>query len=215
MTLVSRFIAFAITLSFVTNASMADDSGEGVLDISSLAEPGTISSDEGLAAWERIHDVFTHPRCLNCHVGKDSIPLWSTRDSDSAQAHGMRIQGGDSRIGAETLLCSSCHQVSLRPNTVPHAAPHTGMVWRLAPIEFQWTDKNSVEICEQVRAPQTNGGRDEAALIEHILHDARVRGFISWGFDPGPDRSSPPGSLQSHLEDMAMWTSAGMPCPDS
>lgn len=215
MTLGSRFCALGVALLFVTSVSMAGDPGENPLDVSSLAEPGTIRSDEGLAAWGRIHEVFTHPRCLNCHVGEDGVPLWTVDSSEVTQAHGMWIRGGDSRIGAETLLCSSCHQKSARPNTVPNAAPHTGMVWRLAPIEFQWTNKSSTEICEQVRDPETNGGRDEAGLIEHILHDVRVFGFISWGFDPGPERSVPPRSFQSHLEDMATWTSAGMPCPDS
>ena len=31
---------------------------------------------EGLAAWERIYAVTQHPRCANCHVGADGLPMW-------------------------------------------------------------------------------------------------------------------------------------------
>ncbi|MEM8500526.1 MAG: hypothetical protein AAF542_21095 [Pseudomonadota bacterium] len=211
----TQLAALGITLLVGATNALADESGELVLDVSSLAAPDTVSREEGLAAWSRIHDVFTHPRCLNCHVGEDNIPLWTTDLPNSTRAHGMWITGGVSRIGAETLLCNSCHQKSSKRNTVPNAAPHSGMIWRLAPIEFQWTNKSGPEICEQVRNPDTNGSRDGMGLIEHILHDAKEFGFISWGFDPGPGRSRPLGSLQSHLEDMAIWTSAGLPCPES
>ncbi|MEO1246116.1 MAG: hypothetical protein AAFX56_10585 [Pseudomonadota bacterium] len=215
MSRLSIAIVLAVIFTCSGEVSVADESTAISLDTSSLPKAGTITSDEGLDAWRRIYDVFTHPRCLNCHVGSDNVPLWNTGASEETRTHGMWIQGGASRIGAETILCSSCHQVSSRPNVVPRAAPHTGMVWRLAPVEFQWADRSTVQICKQVRDPERNGGRDAEGLIEHILHDAEVFGFISWGFDPGPNRDRPPGSLQSHLDDMAAWTAAGMPCPDS
>lgn len=186
--------------------------GEHGLDLSALPEPGSVALEDGLAAWDSIHDVVTHPRCLNCHVGEDDIPLWGTPEEPD-RIHGMAINAGDSRIGAEGLSCNACHQTSTRPNTVPHAAPQTGMDWRLAPVEFQWIDRSSAEICAQMRDPDRNGSRDAAGLIEHILHDAELIGFITWSFDPGAGRDPAPGSLQAHLEDMAIWTAAGMPCP--
>ncbi len=204
-----------VAASVAGGGLVADESGEERRGLSVPDESAAASRDEGLLAWKRIYDVFTHPRCVNCHVGKDNLPLWTSSAGSTTQPHGMLIDAGDSRIGAETLQCSSCHQVSKSPNTVPHAAPHTGMIWRLAPVEFQWTDRSSTQVCEQVRNPETNGGRDPEGLIEHIVHDAEVFGFISWAFDPGPKRSTPPGSLQDHLDDMVIWTSAGMPCPDS
>ncbi len=185
--------------------------GEHGLNLSALPEAGTVTPEDGLAAWDNIHTVLTHPRCLNCHVGADNVPLWGTADAPD-RIHGMAINAGDSRIGAEGLSCKACHQTSTRPNTVSHAAPQTGMDWRLAPVEFQWTDRSSAEICAQMRDPDRNGGRDEAGLIEHILHDAELIGFITWSFDPGAGRDPAPGSLQAHLEDMAVWIAAGMPC---
>lgn len=187
------------------------EGGHG-LDLSTLPEAGTVAPEDGLAAWDGIHAVLTHPRCLNCHVGADDVPLWGTAQAPG-RIHGVAVNAGDSRIGAEGLSCRACHQTSTRPNAVPHAAPHTGMDWRLAPVEFQWTDRTSAEICAQMRDPARNGGRDAAGLIEHILHDAELIGFITWSFEPGAGRDPAPGSLQAHLEDMALWTAAGMPCP--
>ncbi len=187
--------------------------GEHGLDMSALPQAGTVAPEDGLVAWDNIHTVVTHPRCLNCHVGADNVPLWGTAAAPD-RIHGMAVNAGQSRIGAETMACSACHQKSTRPNTVPHAAPHSGMDWRLAPVEFQWTNRSSAEICAQMRDPARNGGRDAARLIDHILHDAELVGFITWSFDPGAGRDPAPGSLQAHLEDMAVWTAAGMPCPE-
>ena len=202
-----------IVATSLATLALASDEGASGLDTSGLPAQGSVSEADGLEAWDRIHEVFTHPRCINCHVGADNVPLWRTERSRNDIVHGMAINAGASRIGARTVLCSACHQQSTRPNTVPHAAPHTGMVWRLAPVEFQWVGKDSREICVQVRDPAHNGGRDGRGLIDHILHDASVVGFIAWSYDPGPERAPAPGTLQSHLEDMATWAAAGMPCP--
>lgn len=202
-----------IAATSLTLATHALAEGEHGLDVSALPEVGSVTTETGLAAWDSIHTVLTHPRCLNCHVGADNVPLWGTVEAPD-RIHGMAVNAGESRIGAEGLSCIACHQTSTRPNTVPHAPPHTGMDWRLAPVEFQWTDRTSAEICAQMRDPDRNGGRDAAGLIEHILHDAELIGFITWSFDPGAGREPAPGSLQAHLEDMAVWTAAGMPCPE-
>ncbi|MCB5199927.1 hypothetical protein LGQ03_11825 [Loktanella sp. TSTF-M6] len=202
-----------IALGCLGFASPTFAEGEHALDLSALPEAGSIAPAEGLAAWDSIHAVLSHPRCLNCHVGDDNVPLWGTVAAPD-RIHGMAINAGDSRIGAEGLSCNACHQTSTRPNAVPHAPPHTGMDWRLAPVAFQWTDRTSAEICAQLRDPDRNGGRDAARLIDHILHDAELIGFITWSFDPGADRDPAPGNMQAHLEDMAIWTAAGMPCPE-
>jgi hypothetical protein len=28
----------------------------------------------GTAAWTPVYEVFSHPRCANCHVGQDNVP---------------------------------------------------------------------------------------------------------------------------------------------
>ncbi|WP_306144707.1 hypothetical protein [Roseibium sp. MMSF_3412] len=172
-----------------------------------------VTQEMGLTAWAKIHAVASHPRCTNCHVGADNVPLWTRNPGDPPRAHGMAVNAGESRIGAEGLSCRTCHQTSKRPNQVSNAAPHTGMHWQLAPKEMQWTGKSSTEICKQLRDPDRNGGRDADGLVEHILDDMKETGFITWAFNPGGNREPAPGGLRAHLQDMALWTAAGMPCP--
>ncbi|QHQ33687.1 hypothetical protein [Algicella marina] len=172
-----------------------------------------VSTADGLAAWDRIHAVVSHPRCANCHTDASNLPMWTGPSFGTSRPHGMNVDAGESRIGAETLPCATCHVESTRPNIMPHAAPHTGHPWMLAPAEFVWFDIPGPKICAQLRDPQRNGGRDGAGLIEHITHDAEIRSFIAWGFDPGGSREPTPGTMQQHLDDMIIWTEAGMPCP--
>lgn len=174
---------------------------------------GSVSQAEGLAAWTRIEAVVTHPRCANCHTGPDNLPMWTIAGEGGTRPHGMNINAGESRIGAETLACSTCHMTSTGPNDLPHAPPHAGIAWQLAPVEMQWFGRSGAEICAQLKDPARNGGRDAAGLVEHLLHDAELRGFIPWGFDPGGGRDPAPGTFADHVQDMKLWAAAGQPCP--
>ena len=73
---------------------------EEMVETTSIAE-GAVSTEEGLAAWARIYEVASHPRCANCHVGKDNLPMWSGPGYGETRPHGMNIDAGLSRIGAE------------------------------------------------------------------------------------------------------------------
>lgn len=172
-----------------------------------------VDATAGLAAWQRIYAVVSSPRCANCHTDESNVPMWSGSYFGSARPHGMNIDAGPSRIGVETIPCSTCHVTSTAPNKTPHAPPHAGLPWMLAPVEFAWFGKKNHEICAQMRDPERNGGRDGGALVEHIVHDAQTKAFITWGFNPGGGREPAPGTMQAHLDDMVLWTAAGMPCP--
>lgn len=189
-----------------------DDEADTGLEVNTPTE--SVSAEDGLAAWENIYAVFSHPRCSNCHVDERNIPMWSGPSYGEAGPHGMNINADESRMGFESIPCFTCHGQSQVFDTAPHAPPVTGHPWMLAPVAFAWYGKDSRAICEQVRDPDRNGGRDGADLVEHILHDAESRAFITWGFNPGGGREPAPGSMQDHLNDMIAWTSAGMPCPD-
>lgn len=99
-------------------------------------EAGSISVEEGLANWQLFYEVASHPRCANCHVGADNRPMWSGPSYGRTRPHGMNINAGESRIGAETLLCSTCHTdmegMEAVSNDTPHAAPRVAMTWQLA-----------------------------------------------------------------------------------
>ncbi|WP_299844180.1 hypothetical protein [uncultured Roseovarius sp.] len=164
---------------------------------------------EGLEAWDRIYQVTAHPRCANCHVGPDNIPVWSGPSLGAPRPHGMNITAGDSRIGAETLPCAACHVSSTQPNDTPHAPPHIDGFWQLAPVEFEWFGKSTKEVCNQLRDPDRNGGRSFVELADHLKHDA----FVAWGFNPGGKRQPAPFTLRDHVNDVLAWGVAGQPCP--
>jgi hypothetical protein len=211
------FFALAVGAGGALMAGAALSHGPGdkeaSIDLVINTPEGEVSREDGLGAWERIYAVASHPRCANCHVDDSNIPIWSGPSYGETQAHGMNIDAGASRTGAEWIPCSACHKQSTEPNTTPHAAPHTGHPWMLAPVEFAWFGKDSPSICGQMRDPERNGGRDGQGLVDHIIHDAEIKAFITWGFNPGGGREPAPGSMQDHLDDMVVWTAAGMPCP--
>lgn len=178
-----------------------------------MPEAGSVTEAEALEAWTRIEAVVSHPRCANCHTGPDNIPMWTIVGETQTRPHGMNIHAGESRIGAETLACSTCHMTSTAPNDVAHAPPHAGIEWQLAPVEMQWFGLTGPEICAQLKDPERNGGRDGAGLVDHLIHDAELDGFIPWGFAPGGGREAAPGTFDEHVRDVQIWVAGGQPCP--
>lgn len=163
---------------------------------------------EGIAAWQRIYEVASHPRCTNCHVGDSGRPGWAALGYGDTRRHGMFIQAGDSRIGAETIPCRACHISAAGENAVPHAAPQIADAWRLPPVELAWNGKSSADLCALLGDPERNDGFDIAGLAEHIRESA----FVAWGFSPGGGRSPAPGSAETLAADVELWGAAGTPC---
>jgi len=206
---ISFFLLFISTLIFAKDSEFI---------IKPPAE-GSISKEDGLKAWQRVYEVASHPRCSNCHVGEDNIPMWSGPSYGETRPHGMNINADVSRIGAMSIMCSSCHFTSDNLDTFaetePHIPPRYGIPWSLAPVEFQWFGKTSKEICEQFKDPERNGGRESYLQIaEHLQHDADLNGPVKWGWNPGGDREPAPYSIQEHINDVLTWGVAGSPCPE-
>lgn len=202
-------IAFAGSVVAPATVMVAAES----LSAKDVLPAGSVSQADGLAAWTRIEAVITHPRCANCHVDEGGIPLWTPAGETKTRPHGMNIHAGISRIGAESIACSTCHVTSTLANPPAPAPPHAGIDWQLAPVEFLWIGKTGAEICAQLKDPERNGGRDAAGLLEHLRHDASLSGFIPRAWEPGEGRSTPPGSFEDHVKDVAEWGAAGQPCP--
>ncbi len=195
-------IALALCLS--TSAFAAGEEGENV----TINPPASVSLEEGLAAWDRVYEVASHPRCANCHTGESDRPMWSGPAYGKTRVHGMNIRAGESRIGAEFLLCSTCHAYNEGANDAPHMAPQVAMNWQLAPVEADWFGKSSDEICTQLRDPELNGDRDYLDLASHLDHDL----ILHWAWNPGGGREPAPYSLQEHVDDILAWGVAGYPC---
>ena len=166
------------------------------------------AAETGLQQWAKVHEVFSHPRCANCHVDAGGVPIWSGPSYGAKPlAHGMNISGGASRIGAENgLLCSTCH--GQHNAELPHGPPGA-QVWLLAPVAMQWWGKTSAQICEQVKDPARNGGRSLAEVAEHVANDP----LVAWGWKPGPGREPAPYSAAETAAWLTQWAALGSPCP--
>ncbi len=195
------FVLFALIATPVLSA------GDNV-EITLLPQ-GSVLTEQGLEAWDRIYEVASHPRCSNCHTGESDRPMWSGPSYGQARPHGMNIQAGDSRDGASFIRCVSCHALTGQGgNDAPHMAPQVAGTWQLAPVEADWFGRSSLEICTQLRDPALNGDRDITALATHLDHDV----ILHWAWTPGGGREPAPYSLQEHVDDLILWGAAGMPC---
>jgi hypothetical protein len=195
-------------IACITFAPLAYAEGDAAV-ITPPAE-GSVSREEGLAAFARMYEVASHPRCSNCHVGSDNTPMWTGPSYGTDRPHGMNINAGDSRIGAEFIACSTClaNRELAAPNDAAHMAPQVAADWRLAPVEAEWFGKTELEVCNQLRDPERNGGRDYLDIASHLDHDV----ILHWAWAPGGGREPAPYSLQEHVDDVLAWGVAGLPC---
>mgnify|MGYP005990765535 FL=1 len=172
------------------------------------AAQDTPTMAQGLAAWDDVYSVTSHPRCTNCHVGEGGIPMWNGLTYGTHAVHGMHVQAGDSRVGAETMPCRTCHIGVASANATPHAPPMIDDAWRLPPAELAWLGKSSEDVCVQLRDPEANDGFEMDELAAHLETSA----FVAWGFDPGADRDVPPIGLVEMIAALNLWAAAGTPC---
>ena len=139
--------------------------------------------------------------------------MWSGPSYGKPRPHGMNINAGESRIGSESLPCSTCHttlkEVDPTANATPHAAPKVAMAWALAPVEAEWFGKSSPYICNQLKDPARNGDRTIREVAGHLDHDV----ILHWAWNPGGNRQPAPHSLQETMDALMMWAAAGTPCP--
>jgi diadenosine tetraphosphatase ApaH/serine/threonine PP2A family protein phosphatase len=172
-----------------------------------LAPNFALAQNAGLDAWTKIHEILSHPRCANCHVGPDHIPVWNDpKNKVARQAHGMNISGGASRKGEEYIPCASCHTHHNSPQPKGPPGAHN---WALPPVSMQWIDKTSAEICAQIKDPARNGGRSVQQIIEHVEKDE----LVHWGWAPGPGREPAPYSVAEAVAFLKAWAAADAPCP--
>lgn len=161
----------------------------------------------GLAEWEKIYAVFSHPRCANCHV-EDDRPRWSGAHYGATRVHAFNVQRGTdgSGFGNPGLRCTTCHFES--NSSVLHGPPGAEK-WHLAPAQMVWWQKSSADICAQIKDPERNGNRTLDQIAVHVRDDKLVR----WGWTPGPGREPAPGSPEEAFAALEKWAAAGAPCP--
>jgi hypothetical protein len=170
------------------------------------ATPKLSGGGDGLAAFETMRAVFQHPRCQNCHPAGDA-PL----QGDASTPHKQNVQRGHDGTGGVGLACTTCHGAANPPASYgEHIPPGTSEPWRMPtadkPMVFVGMSPHA--LCEQLKDPARNGGRDLAALRSH-LDDP----LVTWAWDPGAGRTPVPTPRAEFLHAFESWASAGAPCP--
>jgi hypothetical protein len=164
-----------------------------------------VSPAEGVAAFETVRAVLQHPRCQNCHIPGDA-PL----QFDAGVPHGMGVVRGPDGRGAPGLPCATCHATANPPPSYGPRMPPGAPNWHLPPPEHKMVFINlpSGELCRRLKDTRENGGKDLAALLQHMRDDK----LVLWGWNPGAGRA--PVSVP-HAEVVAkfeQWVAAGAPC---
>jgi mono/diheme cytochrome c family protein len=170
----------------------------------------TQSKADGLAAWQQVYSVLTHPRCINCHTATNY-----PQQGDDRHRHLVNVVRGPEGKGVPGLNCATCHQGANADSTgVPGAHD-----WHLAPLAMKWQDTNdkilsSSAVCKIVIDPKKNNGRDGAGILKHHTEEP----LVLWGFAPGRRndgtmRALPPLTHAQFVEATRRWVEAGTPCP--
>ena len=160
-----------------------------------------------MALFEEAGKVIEHPRCLNCHPAGDR-PLQTM----AMHPHQPPVTRGDGGMGVPGMMCNTCH--GPENATIVGQSPTLKSIpgnpaWHLAPIEMAWVGKSLGEICQQLKDPQRNGGRDLSKIVEHMSHDS----LVGWGWNPGEGREPAPGTQAEFGELIKAWVDKGAACP--
>ena len=153
-----------------------------------------------LALFSEAGKVLQHPRCLNCHPATDR-----PTQTDRMQPHQPLVVRGKDGHGAPAMACGTCHG---KANFDPAGVPGDPQ-WHLAPASMAWQGRSLGQICEQIKDPARNGGKDMAALIHHMAED----GLVGWAWSPGPGRAAAPGTQVEFGAIIKAWADAGAHCP--
>lgn len=177
--------------------------GLGLVALIAAITAHLAQAQDGLEDFEVVWQVFSHPRCTNCHASGD-VPTVG----EDGWPHPMAVVRGEEGEGVPGLSCSACHpdtKVAIAGG--PPTAPHWQMPGRQTPMSF--VGRSQAALCAQLKDPRATGKPDLIEAIKHVLKDP----LVAWSFDPGAGRGRPPVTRQVFFEHLAKWAKAGAPCP--
>ncbi len=168
----------------------------------SPAAPSAAANDKG-ALFTAFVPVLRHPRCMNCHSQGDY-----PRQGDDGHPHTMNVKRGPVGFGVTGEKCSTCHQDhNLGGAHLPPGAPG----WHLPPpgMPMIWQGLTDAQLCESIKDPKQNRGRNLDQLVEHLTEDK----LVMWGWNPGEGRTPVPIPHDEFSAKVKQWQAAGAPCP--
>ena len=181
-------------------------SGGGRKYDGNMTDPNFGKREQALAAFETVRGVLQSPRCQNCHPAGDA-PL----QGDDSHVHNQNIQRGPAGTGMVGAECTTCHRNANPPDDFgAHTPPGLEKGWHMPTPEQKlvFVGVPAGQLCEQIKDPARNGGKDATALRAH-LDDP----LVTWAWAPGFGRKPPPISHAEFVNAWEVWTAGGSPCP--
>jgi len=185
-------------------AGQPAEAGQGSAAGQAAGKPG---GGDPIASFALVQTVLQSPRCVNCHPVGDA-PM----QGDESAAHNQNVLRGPQGLGMPGQECSSCHgKANLPPSYGLHQPPGVASGWRLPPPEHKlvFQGMSAHDLCEQLKDPQRNGGKDMAALTHHMAEDP----LTVWGWSPGFGRAPVQVPHAEFVAAFKTWADKGAPCP--
>ena len=197
-----RYCTLALTLALLS-CTRAPQDPRADIERKSTPEQRTAA----LAAFPTIQKVLQHPRCQNCHIPGDA-PL----QFDAGLVHTMGVQRGADGAGGPGLPCATCHGEANSPASYGAHAPPGAPHWKLPPADQKmvFIGLDAAALCETIRNPASNGGKDLEAMHKHVAEDK----LVLWGWAPGGERAPVDVPHADFTAKFRTWVDAGAPCPD-
>ena len=176
----------------------------------SLKPPSAFDSitdrkERSAAIFNEAAKVIMSPRCVNCHPNGRS-----PTQGEDLHRHVPFMDARAGGHGPSGLHCVACHQaknVSTQGAGIRSIPGHGH--WSLAPASMAWQGKTLKEVCEQLKDPARNGGRNLAKIREHMATD----GLVGWAWHPGEGRTPAPGTQAEFGALITAWIRTGAFCP--
>ena len=196
---VYTFLILMVIGVFLVFAGAPKISDYEIVEVENAVE---VTSDD---SYNKMMDVLTHQRCMNCHPS-DHIP----KQGDTSHPHHFGMARGEDDHGFEATSCNTCHQSENNLNSGVPGAPH----WALAPASMAWEGLTREQIAERLLDKSTNGNRSHQELIEHMTEDD----LVLWAWEPGVDadgkpRTIPPVSKEDFKKAVENWFADGAIIP--
>jgi mono/diheme cytochrome c family protein len=219
--------ALVLGITFISAPVLADDPYQAFID-----------KPDATTAFKYMHQVATHPRCINCHGVVDKDGSFYPTVGDNRRPHPMNITVANNvvlfkdgevfkQVPGVVLSCASCHQHSngdkkgMPPGNITPEMP--GFVWHMPQQNMIIPEGITVEqLCNKWLDPEHNsshlaqrGGKDDLVTFKKEFHEhhAKLDPLVAWSWSPGPGREKAPGQHQDFVRAVGVWIDAGAPCP--
>lgn len=188
-----------ISFSIASSKKSLENKNSNIELAASLTE-----ESESKVAFNKMMDVLTHQRCLNCHPS-DNIP----KQGEDSHSHRFDITRTNSVTAATN--CNTCHQAGNNNYSGVPGAPE----WSLAPHKMRWEGLSRTEIAKSMMNPDNNGNRSAEDIMRHLTEHE----LVLWAWEPGVDaegnpREKPPIPVDEYVKAVKKWIELGAQIPE-